>query len=441
MIIAGQLLLPTSGSRAELAAGWLCIAAGRIAELARGACPHAVDLGGDDYFITPGFIDAHVHLPQFDGIGCDGLPLLEWLNTRIYPMERRWEDSSYAASMTQRVLRQFLSHGTTSFCAYSTVHHQATVAAMEVTRQRGLRACIGQTLIDRLSPEYLTRPTQQQLDEVRLLLERFPPLGESSRVEFGVTPRFAASCTPELMQEVARMARSTGAIVQTHLAETTAECEWVESLFDGKLYTDVYHSMGLLGKRTLLGHGIHLRDEERQVIRRTGSIIAHCPNANVFLQSGVMPRWLWREEGLRVSLGSDIGAGFEVAMPRVARAMIDAAKYLRFSMAPSLSGRGQGGGKVRTGGPLTPTLSQGEREQWLPPTAAEAWHLITTGNADAAGWPQVGRLVVGAEADLLIIRPDIHWRESPDPLAMLLYAWDSRWIERVLIAGSLAQHE
>ena len=411
MLIVGQLLLPAANGRTELAHGWLRIERGRIDELALGACPHTVDLGGDDYFITPGFIDTHVHLPQFDGIGCDGLPLLEWLNTNIFPQEHRWEDPAYAASMTERVLQQFLSHGTTSFCAYATVHHEATVAAMELAHQRGLRACIGQTLMDRLSPDYLTRPTQQLIDNVRVLLERFPPRGTASRVEFGVTPRFAASCTPELMQEAARMAKAAGAIVQTHLAETIPECEWIESLFEGKLYTDVYRSMGLLGERTLLGHGIYLRDEERKLIRQTKSVIAHCPNANVFLQSGIMPRWLWLKEGLRLSLGSDIGAGFDVAMPRVARAMIDAAKCLRFSDRNS-----------------------------TPPSAAEAWHQITTGNADAAGWPQIGRLAVGAEADLLVIRPDINWQGAPDPLSMLLYAWDSRWIKRVLIAGKPVEY-
>ena len=259
-----------------------------------------------------------------------------------------------------------MSHGTTSFCAYATVHHEATVAALDVAHQRGLRACIGQTLMDRLSPEYLMRPKQQLLDEVKVLLSKFPPNGKS-RIEFGITPRFAASCTPELMQEVAKLAAASGAVVQTHLAETIPECEWIESLFNGKLYTDVYRSMGLLGKRTLLGHGIYLRDEERQLIRQTGSVIAHCPTANVFLESGVMPRRMWLNEGLRLSLGSDIGAGFEVAMPRVARSMIDAAKFLRLS-----------------------------QHNLAAPTAAEAWYQITTGNADAVGWPQIGRLTVGS---------------------------------------------
>ena len=406
MLIAGQLLLSADANRAKLVEGWLRVEGGCIAELVHGPCPHTPDLGGEDCFITPGFIDTHVHLPQFDGIGCDGLPLLEWLGTHIFPMESLWEDAQYAAAMTGRVLAQFLAHGTTSFCAYATVHHEATLAAMELTHQLGLRACIGQSLMDRNSPHDLTRPAHELINDVRRLVDRYPPGSATSRVEFAVTPRFAGSCTPELMQAVAIIARASGAIVQTHLAETLSECEWIESLFDGQLYTAVYRSMGLLGKRTLLGHGIYLRDEERRLLRQSQSVIAHCPCANVFLQSGVMPRWLWKEEGLRISLGSDIGAGYEVSMPRVARGMIDAAKYLRLS---------------------NPACTA--------PTAAEAWHQITAGNADAAGWPQVGRLQTGAEADILVSWPGIVWRTSPDPLSMLLHAWDSRWIETVLVAG------
>jgi guanine deaminase len=406
MIVAGQLLLNVRPRQMELAEGWLRIDEGHIAEVARGPCPHTIDLGGHGYFITPGFIDTHVHLPQFDSIGCDGLPLLEWLEKAVFPRERLWEDTAYAAAMTERVLRQFLSHGTTSFCAYATVHYDATVAALELAQQRGLRACIGQTLMDCESPEYLMRPTRQLIDEVQALLERFPPNAE--RVEFGVTPRFAIDCTPELMQAVAKMAQTTGAVVQTHLAETIPECEWVAKVFHNQPYAAVYAAMGLLGERTLLGHGIHLGDAEIRLLRDARSIIAHCPTANTFLQSGIMPRRRWHDAGVRLSLGSDIGAGVDVSMPRVARAMIDAAKYLAF-----------------------------EHPEWKPPSAAEAWWQITLGNAEAVGWPQIGRLQTGAEADLLIIRPQIAWQNAHDPLSMLLYSWDSRWIERVLIAGKV----
>src|SRR5690606_17146974 len=126
--------------------------------------------------------------------------------------------------------------------------------------------------------------------------------------------------------EVAKMATSTGAIVQTHLAETIPECEWIESLFDGKRYTDVYREMGLLGDRTILGHGIYLNEQERRWIGQSASVIAHCPNANIFLECGVMPWRLSKEENLRLSLVTDMGAGSDVSMPRVARSMIDSAK-------------------------------------------------------------------------------------------------------------------
>jgi guanine deaminase len=407
MIVAGNLLLPSSADQSRLAAGWLRIENRRIVEVAEGPCPHSIAFGGDDYFVSPGFIDTHVHLPQFDSIGCAGLPLLEWLNTNIFPMERRWEDDAFAASMTSRVLDQFLLHGTTSFCAYATVHHAGTLAALELTHQRGFRACIGQTLMDRLAPDYLMRPTRQLIAEASELLAKFPP-GGPSRVECGITPRFAASCTPDLMQEVAKIAKSTGAIVQTHLAETIPECTWVESLFDGKPYTDVYRQMGLLGDRTILGHGIYLHEQERRWIGESESVIAHCPNANIFLGSGVMPWRLWKKENLRLSLGTDIGAGFDVSMPRVARSMIESAKLLRLSQ-PDLT----------------------------PPNAAEAWHTITQGNANAAGWLHVGRLTAGAEADLLVVRPNIIWRTAADPLSMLLYAWESAWIETRILNGKV----
>jgi guanine deaminase len=208
------------------------------------------------------------------------------------------------------------------------------------------------------------------------------------------------------MQAVGKLAQQHQAVVQTHLAETVPECQLVESMFPGQSYTAVYDSMGLLTPRTLLGHGIYLSPEERRLLVERGSVVAHCPTANVFLQSGIMPRSTWQAEGVRLSLGTDIGAGYDVAMPRVARAMIDAAKYLRMSV-PAIS----------------------------VPTAAEAWYQITTGNADAVGWPQVGRLAAGAEADVLVLQPNIAWQTATDPLAMLLYAWDSRWIKQVLIAG------
>ena len=201
MILAGSLLFTDAARSARLAAGWLRIESGLLAEVQLGPCPHTVDLGSDDCVITPGFIDTHLHLPQFDSIGIDGLPLLEWLEQAIFPAEARWADPAFAAAKTQTAVQQLLSFGTTSFCAYATVHHAAAVAAIDVVHQHGVRACIGQVLMDRNAPAELVRPLHEQLAETASLLERFPPspYRTQSRVEAAVTPRFAVTSSPELL--------------------------------------------------------------------------------------------------------------------------------------------------------------------------------------------------------------------------------------------------
>jgi guanine deaminase len=234
-----------------------------------------------------------------------------------------------------------------------------------------------------------------------LVEQRQKQTAGSSRVEFAVTPRFAGSCTKELMAGLGRLAREHGAIVQSHLSETQAECELISRLHGGPNYTSIYQQAGLLMPRTLLGHGIWLDDAERAILRESGAIIAHCPTANIFLQSGAMDRQAHQKADVRLALGSDIGAGYERSMIRVARTMINTAKSI--------------------GHPF--------------PSAAECWHQITAGNADAIGWSAVGRLTPGAEADVLLLKPDVPWQTADDPLAKLLYSWDDRWLRLTIIKG------
>ncbi len=399
MLLAGQLLLEDSAPRCRLAPGYLRIDQGRIQEVVIGELPKQPDFGGPGYVISPGFIDSHLHLPQFDMIGAHGLPLLEWLNQVTFPAERRWENVDFARSMTQRVLNQCLSHGTTTICAYATVHHQSALAALETAMAVGMRGVIGQVLMNREAPAYLVRSAGELIEQTSQLIDRFPPTG---RMAAAVTPRFAISCTSDLLLTAAALAHERGAIVQTHLAETRAECKLVSKLFDGKSYVDVYGDAGLLTPKTVFGHGIYLDRIDRDRLAAGGSIIAHCPTANSFLRSGTMSRQELLTDNVTVALGSDIGAGYERSMVRVARAMITTAADLGDDY----------------------------------PSAASAWHSITAGNADALGWSDAGRLRVGDPADLVIIEPNIAWQnESVDPLSMLMFAWDDRWIKRVYLRG------
>ncbi len=398
MILFGNLLLEDGSGGCRLQRGSLRIRGDVIDEIALGDRTDQADLGGRDTLICPGFIDAHLHLPQFGIVGAHGMPLLRWLDEVTYPAEIAWADSDLAAMATQRAIHQLLSCGTTGIAAYATVHHESAVRALKVAQQTGIRALIGQVLMDRQAPPPLLRHANELLDQAASLGDRFPP---ESRVAAAITPRFALSCSEALLRGAGQLAAEQQAMIQSHLAETLSECEQVVSQF-GKPYVKVYQDAGLLSPRTLLGHGIHLSDADRSHLASSKTRVVHCPTANIFLNSGSMNRELLLRAQVPLAVGSDLGAGYERSMIRVAREMIQTARSL--------------GGSF--------------------PSASEAWYAITAGNADAIGWDDAGRLRVGAVADLLVIRPTIDWLlPSVDPLSRLTFGWDDRWLEHVLLRG------
>jgi guanine deaminase len=414
LIIAGTLLLPDATSErpgVRPAGGWLRTDGGRIVEVHEGGMPASFDLGGDGCVVSPGFIDTHMHLPQFDLIGAHGMALLDWLDRVTFPNEARWADADYAAEMTERVIDQLLSVGTTSFAAYATVHHEATRCALGCCARRGLRAVVGQVLIDQEAPDSMLRDAGECIAETEALLNDWPSRPEQraggNRVSTAVTPRFAITCSEGLLKAAGDLARKHDAYIQTHLAEMRAELEAVARLHGGPDYTSVYHKAGLLTPRTLLGHCIYLSDAERALLAETGSVASHCPTANSFLRSGTMDRKQLLDAGVSLSLGSDIGGGYERSMVRVARAMIEATFYA-------------------------------SPEEQHAPSAAEAWWQATAGNADAMGWPDTGRIQENAEADVVILRPDIPWQTAHDPLGMILFAYDDRWVKKTIVNGEVA---
>lgn len=425
MKIAGHLMLPDDGERVRLAPGWLRVEDGRIAEVVEGDIPDDADAGGAGCVVCPGFIDAHVHLPQFGIIGAHGLGLLDWLERVTFPAELRWADPAVARADAESAIRRMLRCGTTGFAGYATVHAEGARAALETAERLGVRAVVGQVLMDRGAPAELCREEEQLIEETAALLEAYPPTddaGSGRRVSAAVTPRFAPACTEGLLASAGALARAHGALVQTHLAETLAECGLVSELFGGRRYAEVYRDAGLLTDRAILGHGIYIDAQDRRMIAEHGSTVAHCPPANSFLMSGRLDWSAARGHGL--ALGSDIGAGYEVSMVRVARAMLETA------------------GALKIDDPSRPAESV--------PSAAQAWYQVTASNAKALRWALAGALVPGFAADLVLVRPDMDTMRTlfsadtarfapptglPDPLTGLMFGWDDRWVERVLLSG------
>ncbi|TWU07635.1 amidohydrolase family protein [Stieleria varia] len=420
--LTGQLLISDTPGRMSLQPGTLHVVDGVIEEIQLGEIDANASLGDDRTLICPGLIDTHVHLPQFDVIGAHGMPLLRWLDEVIFPAEILWNDTDFAKRMTQRVIGQCLSVGTTGVAAYATSCHGSTMDALHAFHETGMHALVGQVLMDRGGPAALCHDPTQLIEETQQTLDAFPP---GSRVQAAVTPRFALACSAELMASAGKLAAEASAYVQTHLAETRAECERVSELFPDRRYTEVYADAGLLSERSLLGHGIFMDEQDHRLLASSGAIVAHCPTANSFLQSGVMNRAQLMQSGVRMTLGSDVGAGYQRSMIRVAQGMIEAASQITMRRAEGIHG-----GQQVSGVSPEPAAET--------PSAPEAWYQITTGNADALGWSDVGRIAVGATADLLVIRPELDWLAGPvDPLSRLLFSWDDRWLRATLLNGAV----
>ncbi len=397
MIIVGRVLRADGPDRAWLEPARIQVEGARIRAVEWLDEPaSAGDLGGRETLILPGFVDCHLHLPQFDSVGADGMTLLDWLETVVFPAEVRWDDPSFAGAMATRVATTLLSHGTTGVAAYGTVHHDGTRAAMHAMADAGLRGVLGQVLMDQRAPTELIRPAAQLLDEASALVG-------AGRMEPAVTPRFALTCSAELLAGAGRLAGATGQAVQTHLSEMEPECELARELHDAPSYTDVYRRAGLLTQRTLLGHGIYLDDAERSAIADTGATVAHCPTSNLFLQSGKMDGVAHASRGVQVCLGSDVAGGPDVSMVRVARSMIETSK--RFG----------------DGRPI--------------PSPHAAWWQITRGNAEIMGWSDAGVIEPGAAADLVLVSHDLSLGPGMDELSAMLYGWDDRWITQTVVEG------
>jgi guanine deaminase len=293
--------------------GLLVIDNGQVANVA-----HAADLlptlkGVDiteyrDALITPGFIDTHIHYPQTGMIASYGEQLLDWLNTYTFPTEQQFADKAHAADVAGIFLKELLRNGTTTALVFGSVHKQSVDAFFEAAEALNLRMIAGKVLMDRNAPDYLTDTPESGYADSKELIERWHGKG---RLHYAVTPRFAPTSTPEQLTLAGKLlGEYPDLYMHTHLSENRKEIEWVKALFpERKGYLDVYDHYKLIGARSVFAHGVHLCDDECKRLAETGSAVAYCPTSNLFLGSGLFDLNKLEEYGVRVGLGTDVGAG------------------------------------------------------------------------------------------------------------------------------------
>jgi len=258
--------------------------------------------------IVPGFIDTHIHYPQTEMIGAFGEQLLEWLNQYTFPVESQYHCPDHAAKMSAFFLHQLLSNGTTTALVFGTVHKQSVDSLFSASQQLDMRLIAGKVMMDRNAPEYLTETPEESYQHTRELIERWHQRG---RLSYALTPRFAPTSSPELLDKVRQLREEFPDVwMHTHLSENPQEIAWVKALFPERAgYLDVYHHHQLTGKRSVFAHCLHLEDQEWQCLHDTDSSIAFCPTSNLFLGSGLFNIKRCWQQGVRMGIGTDVGAG------------------------------------------------------------------------------------------------------------------------------------
>ncbi|MEM7462329.1 MAG: guanine deaminase [Pseudomonadota bacterium] len=368
-----------------------------------------------DSLILPGFVDAHLHFPQYRMIAAYGENLLDWLERYTFPEEMRYGDPKFAKRAAKLFIDELFNHGITSCLAFSTVHPEALDALFEEAQSRSMAMISGKSKMDCNAPSGLTDTPQSGYDQSRELINKWHGV---DRLQYAITPRFAVtSSEPQLEMTGALKREYPDMVFQTHLSENKAEIEAVGTAFPwSQDYTDVYDRYGLLSERAFFAHGIHLSERELLRLSEAGASIVHCPTSNNFLGSGLFQYKQTRfgDQPVSVGIGCDIGGGTSFSMLATLR---DA--YVVSQLV-------------------------GKRI-----TAFEAFYLATLGNASLLHLDhEIGTLEAGKVADIVVLDPkatpimaERHALSESlhDILFALMIMGDDRAVRQVWVNGKLVK--
>jgi guanine deaminase len=388
------------------------LAIGNFGEV-RHARPDADVADTDGAFLLPGLIDTHVHFPQFAIIGAMGLQLLEWLQTRTLPEEARMADDRVARETARRFLGALAANGTTSALVFGSHFPSAQEIFFQEASRSGLRITSGLVVSDRELRADLHLSPEQALAASEELIDAWHGRG---RLRYAVTPRFALSCSDAMLGACeAAMHSREGMYVTSHINENAAEVETVSRLFPwARDYLSTYERFSLVRPRSVFAHNVHTSDSELARMAGAGASVAHCASSNAFLGSGLFPMRRHLELGVRIALGTDIGAGTSFSMFNEGLSAYEGQRL----------------------------QSDGQR---LGPV--ELLYLATRAGAQALGLDdEVGDLRPGKSADVISIRPPkdstleavLRTEETPEAqLGAIFTLARETSVEQVRVAGDV----
>ena len=393
------------GRRVVLAAGSYGALAARHADVPVEHLPGRI--------LAPGFLDLHIHYPQTDVIGSPAEGLLPWLEHYTFPHEARFADAAYAAEVAAFFLDELARHGVTTALTFATSHPTSVHALFTEAQRRGLRLIAGKVLQDRHSPAGVRDETEQSLIDTEALIRQWHGV---ERLGYAITPRFAPSCSEAQLTGAGELAaKYPGVWIQSHVSENLDEVRWARELFPAsRSYLAVYDDHGLMRERAVYAHCIHFDDDDRVLMRDTGTAAAVSPTSNLFLGSGFFDYAGAERVGFRFGLASDVGGGTSFSP-------------FHTMLAAYTAGR------------------EGQTKSGLSLSPQHLWWQHTAGAAAALGLGGVvGNLQPGHEADFIVLNPAAtpllaRRTGQAQSLDELLFAMivlgDDRLIEKTVISG------
>ncbi len=333
-----------------------------------------IDFG--EKIICPGLVDLHIHAPQYNfrGMGMD-LELLDWLNTYTFPSEAKFKDEDYAKRSYQRFV-DYLKYGpNTRHIIFASLHVKSTQILVDLMEKTKMVSFVGKVNMDRNGGVDLEEKDADESEKATLnWLENIK--GKYKNTYPILTPRFIPSCTDELLEKLRKIKDDYKLPIQSHLSENLGEIEWVKELVPkSKFYGDAYNIFDLFGKnnKTVMAHCVYSNEDEQDLIKENEVFIAHCPDSNTNLTSGIAPAGKYLREGQKIGLGSDVAGGSHAS---IFKAMADAIKVskLRYRLLD---------------------------EKIKPLSLEEAFYMATLGGGEFFG--KVGSFEKGYEFDAIII--------------------------------------
>ena len=398
-IIKTNILNPISSSQVEyLKDVFLTIENGKISSISK-ETKTSDFTDHSDCVCIPGLIDTHVHLSQYYARGKHNSNLMDWLHYYIFPEELKSKSPEFAKKVAQDFFKDSISKGTTCSVIYTAPFKDACEIAFEIAEKIGVRVIMGNTMMDLFSPAFLQKSTEASFKDSVELYQKWNQ--KTELLEYIFSPRFAPVCSSKLMKLVGKFAHENNAYIQTHLSENKKEIKIVKELFPKfKSYTEVYEKHELLGPKTILGHVIHVDDKEIEIIRKSRSKIAHCPDSNFFLKSGIFPYEKIKKSNIEFALASDVAAGTSISMLNVMK-----------------------------------MCNYRQDNYIVSPT--EAFYYATLGGAKILGKEKIiGSIEKGKDADLTFIKiPEIESKKKENILSVLLYLGSEFSVKATYIAG------